>query len=188
MDYDYPSWKRKTRRVLVDQPFMRVYEDSVILPNGDAIDSYTVITLPSGVVIVATDSEDRLLVQYEYKYAINRTILNLPSGSVGEGESILETAARELLEETGYESDELELIQALYEYPSKADHLIYIIRAKNARKVAEVMHEATENISPVCLISTDQKDFVGVFDTTYNISALALTLPDFLQTNKTTKI
>lgn len=184
MNENYPSWQRKARRTLVDTPFMRVYEDSVQLPSGAVIDDYTTVTMPSGVIIVATDHEDRLLVQYEYKYAIDKTILNLPSGSLEDGDAILATAARELLEETGYESSDLELIQTLYEYPSKADHLIYVVRAKNARKVTEVAHEETETISPVRLVSPEDMKLMGVFDTTYNVSALALTLPEFLIVDK----
>lgn len=185
MSRNNTSWERKTRRVVLDTPYMRVYEDSVCLPGGKIIDDYTVVTMPSGVVIVGTDCDNKLIAHYEYKYAIDKTILNLPSGSVEEDEPILVTAARELLEETGYESNELELIQTLYEYPSKADHLVHIIRAKNAKKVTDAVHEATESISSVCLLSPGDKDSDGVFDTTYNVSALALTLPDFLKKGKT---
>ena len=79
---------------------MKVYEDTVRLPDGNVIDDYTVVTLPSGVIVVATDEEGRLLTQYEYKYAINKTILNLPSGSIEGGVSVLDTAKKELLEES----------------------------------------------------------------------------------------
>jgi 8-oxo-dGTP pyrophosphatase MutT (NUDIX family) len=183
MKYSYPSWERISRRVLVDTSFMRVYEDSLALPNGNIIDDYTVVNMPNGVVIVATDCDGNLIVQYEYKYAIDKTILTLPSGGIDEGESTLVAAKRELLEETGYESDEIEVVRTLYEYPSKADHLIYIIRAKNAKKITEATHEFTENISPVILLSPNDKDYEGVFDTTYNVSAIALTLPNFLKKN-----
>jgi 8-oxo-dGTP pyrophosphatase MutT (NUDIX family) len=88
-------------------------------------------------VVVATDEEGKLLTQFEYKYAIDKTILNLPSGSVGEGMSPLEVAAQELREET-------------------------------------------ESISRVLAITPEERSSKGVFDTTYNVSALALTLPEYL--------
>jgi len=166
---------------LLDTKFLKVFEDTVNLPSGDIFDDYSVITLPNGVVIVATDIDGKLITQFEYKYAIDKVILNLPSGGVEDGETPLEAATKELLEETGYSSDDLELIQTVYEYPSKLDHVLYIVRAKNAVKVKESAHEVTESISKVHLISADMDDFGGVFDTTYNITALALTLPEFLK-------
>jgi ADP-ribose pyrophosphatase len=176
-------WKRLDRRPLVDTRFIKVYEDTLELPNGTIIDDYTVAELPDGVVIVATDDQDRLLTQFEYKYAIDKTILNLPSGSVEDGLSILEVASKELLEETGYFSEDLELIGTLYEYPSKLSHTISIVRARNARKVKDSTHELTETISPVHLIDLEMDDFGGVFDTTYTVSAIALTLPAYLRKN-----
>jgi len=151
------------------------------MQTGHIIEDYSVVSMPSGVIIVATDTKERLITQFEYKYAIDKTILNLPSGSIENDESVLEVAARELLEETGYSSEDFELIQTVYEYPSKADHVIHIVRAKNAYKSSVAEHEATESIGPVHLITSDMEDYGGIFDTTYNITALALTLPNFLK-------
>jgi ADP-ribose pyrophosphatase len=182
--HDKPEhWHRLSREILINTKFITVFQDTVQLPNGNIIDDYTVATLPSGVVIVATDEDGKLITQFEYKYAIDKVILNLPSGSVEGNELPLEAAAKELLEETGYVSEELELIQTTYEYPSKLNHLLYIVRAKNAKKIQEATHEATESISDVHLITADMSDYGGVFDTTYNIAALALTLPEFLRKN-----
>jgi len=181
LDSKPQKWQRLNRETLLDTKFLKVFEDTVKLPSGDVFDDYSVVTLPNGVVIVATDVDGRLIAQFEYKYAIDKVILNLPSGGVEKGETPLEAAAKELLEETGYSSDDIELIQTVYEYPSKLDHVLYIVRVKNAVKVKDAVHEATESISQVHLISADMTDFGGVFDTTYNITALALTLPEFLK-------
>lgn len=162
---------------------MKVYQDTVRLPTGEVVDDYTVASLPSGVVIVATDTEGRLITQFEYKYAIDKVILNLPSGGIEDGLPPLEVAAKELLEETGYVSTDLELIHTVHEYPSKLDHKLHIVRAKNAVKVQEPEHELTESISEVRLITADMSDYGGIFNTTYNITALALTLPEFLKKN-----
>lgn len=173
------GWRRLNRSTLLDSKFLKVYSDRVHLPSGHIIDDYTVATLPSGVVIVATDKTGKLLVQYEYKYAINQHIINLPSGSVEEGETPLEVAARELMEETGYISDELELIKTIYEYPSKLDHVLHIVRAKNVRRVSTPKHEQTETIGPTYLLTPADASKYD-FNTSYNIAALALTLPDFI--------
>jgi len=174
-------WKRLDRTTIVDTPFIKLFSDTIELPSGHVIDDYTVVSLPDGVVIVATDEQGRLITQFEYKYAIDRTILNLPSGGALKGESILEVAAKELREETGYVSDDLVLVQSLSEYPSKQTHAIHIVRARNARKLEETSHEVTEAIGPVNLLSANMDDFGGVFDATYTVAALAITLPEFLK-------
>lgn len=175
------KWVRQSRKTIYNTKFLRVHEDTIALPNGVVIDDYSVVDLPSGVVIVATDETGKLLAQYEYKYAINKTILNLPSGSVESGENPLDVARRELREETGYESNELELIKTLYEYASKTTHVIHVVRAKNAQKLHDVAHEETEAISDVMTIAPDECKEKGGFNTTYNLAALALTLPDYIR-------
>lgn len=63
------------------------------------------IVQPDAVVIVAFVKDPagtRLLLLQEYRVPINQTMLALPAGLVEPGESALETAKRELLEETGY--------------------------------------------------------------------------------------
>ena len=98
---------------------------------------------------------------------------------------MLDTAKKELLEETGYEASEVELISTLYEYPSKADHVVHIVRATNVKKIADVQHEQTESIGEVMLLTPETRKSVGVFDTTYAVSALALTLPEYLHNSET---
>lgn len=176
------GWKQLDRKTLLNSRFMSVYKDTVQLPNGKVFDDYTVAKLPSGVVVVATDPNGALITQFEYKYAIDQVILNLPSGSVEGGKSPLEVARLELLEETGYSSTDFELVQTTYEYPSKLSHKLYIVRAKNAVKVQEATHEETESISDTYLIEPGMA-YEGMFNTTYNITALALTEPSFLVKN-----
>ncbi|OGY33882.1 MAG: hypothetical protein A3C02_03830 [Candidatus Andersenbacteria bacterium RIFCSPHIGHO2_02_FULL_45_11] len=147
------SWQLVSRKNLVKSPFLNVFEDTVRLPNGKVIDDYTVVKKPDIVIIIATTSDNKILIFQEYKYAVDKMLNTVPAGHVEEGEEPLATAKRELLEETGYTSDEFALCQTLCEYPTKDIHKVYIVSAKNIRLVSEQSLEDTEGIGDMRLIS-----------------------------------
>lgn len=160
---------------------MQVWEDTVQLPSGKTIDDFSGVNLPDGVLVVATDIEDNMILLEEYKYAINDTILTFPAGGIDPNETPLEAAARELLEETGYVSAEMEMLIKEYPYPSKIGHANYIIRAKNAKKVATESQENTETISSIRLIPVNELPKLreaSRFNTSYMLAAVGLAFPE----------
>jgi len=177
------SWKQLGRKTIYDTKFLRLYEDTVQLPDGKVFDDYSIVNTNDGVIIVATDENGNVLMFDEYKYPIDQDILVFPAGGVEPGESPLIAAARELLEETGYESSDIELVGQCYDYPSKVQHLDHIVRIKNAKKTSGITHEATEAIGSLQLIPVSDlnnywKD--GKFKASYMISALAYAFPEQL--------
>jgi ADP-ribose pyrophosphatase len=178
------SWERTNRETLVDTPFLKVYSDKVRLPDGSLID-YTVIKKRDIVVVVATDPDGRVLIQDEYRYAVDETLKSLPGGQVDSEETPEETAARELLEETGYGGGEFEFIDTFYEYPTKDAHTITVVRAKNVTWQKDVVHEATETISEPQWITVGElrnQIRAGEWKTTSAIAVLVRALPELLGT------
>lgn len=80
---------------------LRVQRDRVRLPDGkEAVREY--IRHPGAVAIVALFDDGRVLLERQYRYPLRREFIEIPAGKLDAGEVHLETAKRELLEETGY--------------------------------------------------------------------------------------
>lgn len=68
------------------------------------------IHAPNGVIVLALTPDGRAVLIRQYRPALRKRTLELPSGAVDEGESPGDTAARELFEETGYRCDRMRFL------------------------------------------------------------------------------
>ena len=73
-------------------------------------------------------------------------MLELPAGLIDEGEEPLETAKRELKEETGYEAEKWELLTSAYSSPGSHDEKIYIYLAGELTHVSELSLDENERL------------------------------------------
>jgi len=94
-------WRRRSRRVAYENPWITVWHDDVVRPDGSP-GIYGVIHFASlAVGIVALDTDDRVLLVGQHRYALDAFSWEIPEGGVPDGEDPLEGARRELREETG---------------------------------------------------------------------------------------
>jgi ADP-ribose pyrophosphatase len=85
--------------------FLRVQRDVVRLPDGSqAVREY--VRHPGAVAIVALTEEGAVILERQHRYPLRRDFVEIPAGKLEPGEAHLETAKRELLEETGYAAGE----------------------------------------------------------------------------------
>jgi ADP-ribose pyrophosphatase len=81
--------------------FIRVWRDTVRLPDG-TLTTREYIRHPGAVAILALTDAGNVVLERQYRYPLGRDFIEIPAGKVEPGEALLETAKRELLEETGY--------------------------------------------------------------------------------------
>ncbi len=81
--------------------FLDVRRDRVALPDGSETHR-EYIAHPGAVMIVPLIAEDRVIVERQWRYPMQRAMLEFPAGKLEAGEPVLECAVRELIEETGY--------------------------------------------------------------------------------------
>src|SRR3989442_5725138 len=100
---EHPAWKViDSALVLSAPPWLSVYRDRVELPDGTVLEAFHRVRMQDGVLIVAVTPRGELLMIRGYRHGAGRVVLSLPSGAIESGESVIEAAQRELLEETGY--------------------------------------------------------------------------------------
>jgi ADP-ribose diphosphatase len=75
---------------------------------------YYSLKIPDYAAVIAVTGDQRVVLVRQYRPAVERYTLELPSGIVDPGETPERTAGRELLEETGYLADEIEILGPLY--------------------------------------------------------------------------
>ena len=79
---------------------LHVHRDSVRLPDGE-IRTREYIDHPGAVAIVPLLEGDSILLERQFRYPHGRVMVEIPAGKIDPGEEPVETARRELLEETG---------------------------------------------------------------------------------------
>jgi ADP-ribose pyrophosphatase len=86
-----------------DGKLLHIRSDRVRLPNGKE-SVREVVMHPGAVLVIATLDNGKLLFERQYRHPLQRVFLELPAGKIDAGEHFLDTARRELREETGYKA------------------------------------------------------------------------------------
>ena len=117
--------------------------------TGNEAEFY-VIDAPDWVNIVAVTADDRLVCVEQYRHGIERVTLEIPGGMIDETDAgPLDAATRELLEETGFASDEWTHIGTVDPNPAIQTNRCFTFLASNARRVAEPSPDGNEEIRVV---------------------------------------
>lgn len=118
---------------------IQVRLDTVSLPDGRR-KIREIIVHPGAVAIVPLLNGKVLLVE-QYRKAIERRTLEIPAGTLEEGESPRECAERELIEETGYQASNLDKLIEYYPSPGISSELIHIFKASGLEKISDAEAE-----------------------------------------------
>ena len=127
--------------------YLKVYRDTVFLPNGAS--SYReYLKHPGAVMIIPVFDNGDVLIERQFRYPMRTVFVEFPAGKKDAGEAPIDTAKRELLEETGYTAERYSHITDIHNALAYCDEVIHFY-------VAEGLHDSGQQ-------HLDDNEFVQV--------------------------
>lgn len=140
-------WKVASQRLLLSaSPWLSVYQEQVILPSGHRIDDFYRVVLPDFAVVVPFTPGGEVVMVRGYKHGLGRATLSPPAGLMEPGEDPLTAAKRELLEETGYESDDWRALGKYVVDGNRQCGTMHLFVARDAISTQARQHDEREEL------------------------------------------
>lgn len=147
-------------QIIFEESIIKIRRDTLQLNPDKTYNYYTLITKPFSVIILATTKEGLYIFNEEYRHPTGKILLSCPGGYIDEGETPLEAAKRELLEETGFEAEDFELIGSAYPYAGISEQKTFYFRAQMAKRIAEPQLEISEYLQTVLKSKDDLQQVI----------------------------
>ena len=184
------QWEEVSCEHIVNDEWIDFRKSRYRFPDGREFEPYYSYSRRDYVVIVATDEEGNYICVRQYRHGIKRVTTEFCAGGIERTdgkeygnrqdaestEDALAAAKRELMEETGYESNDWKFLLTVPSNATMADNYAYIYVAKNCRKVSGQNLDETEvlNVHLYNRAQIDEMIASGEFPQANHILALLL--------------
>ena len=152
------EWEEVSCEHIVNDEWIDFRKSRYRFPDGREFEPYYSYSRRDYVVIVATDEAGNYICVRQYRHGIKRVTTEFCAGGIercdgkeygsrldkDSAEDALAAAKRELMEETGYESDDWKFLLSVPSNATMADNYANIFVAKSCRKVSGQSLDETE--------------------------------------------
>ncbi len=172
------EWEEIETEHIVTDEWIDIRKSSYRFPDGSVFKPFYSYSRRDYVVIVARDTGGDYICVRQFRQGIKKVTTEFPAGGVEktENEDYLQTAKRELREETGYESDDWHFMLTLPSNATIADNYAHLFVADNCRKVTGQDLDDTEFLNVVKVSKDEIYEMIknGQFPQAMHILALKL--------------
>ena len=138
-------WRRERSEEVADCRVFKVRRDYSADPRDGSVHDFYVIEAPDWINVIPLTAGGEVVLIEQYRHGTEEVSLEIPGGMVDAGESPKEAAARELLEETGYEASEVIVLGKTRPNPAIQNNWIHTFLARGVERKGEPRNDGTEH-------------------------------------------
>jgi 8-oxo-dGTP pyrophosphatase MutT (NUDIX family) len=112
------------------------------------------------VQVIARMSNGKIVMVEEYRFGAEKFFLELPGGRMESGETPIEAARRELVEETGFRGGKAELIGQFYPNPAIQTNVVNVVSIENCSECEHTHFDEFEDLATHILTEQELSDAV----------------------------
>lgn len=141
------DWPKLDSQQLADYRIFKSRQDVRRSPRTNNVHTFYVLESPDWMNVIPLTPEGNVVLIHQFRHGTEEVTIEVPGGLVDPGEAPIDTASRELMEETGYAAEEVIPIGKVTPNPAFLDNHCYSFLARGAKKVAEPQFEGSEDIA-----------------------------------------
>lgn len=140
------TWRTVLSEKLADCRVFEVRRDICVDEYDEHEATFYCLEAPDWCNIVPVTANNEIVLIEQFRHGIQSVSLEIPGGIVDEDESPEESAARELLEETGYAPREIISLGFAHPNPAIQNNRVHFFLALDCEKIQEPTFDATEHV------------------------------------------
>ncbi|TNE73669.1 NUDIX hydrolase [bacterium] len=155
MNSKIDKWTRDSEKEILKTSILSVHSHHA--SSHEKTGTFYSIKAPDWINVIAQTTSGEIILVKQYRHGIDAVTLEIPGGAIDKNEDPLLAAKRELLEETGYESDNWTFLGKTAVNPAFMTNYTHLFYAKDCKLVSAQDLDEMEEIE---ILSVSEQEFL----------------------------